>query len=279
MQEIALYLENLELNSELSYNSYRLYKRDLLDFEEFIKENFKSEYLIKDLNLATLEKFVSWLEQRGAQVPGINRKLTALKKLWLFLREKNLVERDPFSQLIRKKQPRREKAKTLSLDEIKQILFQKDIADYSRLILELLYSCALRVSELRKLTLADIDLNTQLITVVRNSKSRKTRLIPFSKNIKELIEAHIEKNQLKPEQKLLYTRQMDALGKIYYELPSAREIYRLIDACAKSTNIDKLVTASILRNSFIVHAQQKGAHAIFLKDLTGQKDFSYYKIK
>jgi site-specific recombinase XerD len=127
------------------------------------------------------------------------------------------------------------------------------------LILELLYSCGLRVNELLALTIEDISFTEDIIFINRASAS-KSRLVPMIDSVKLLLEKYIGDNNLKS---------VDRLFNI-----SAREVYRTIQAKAEAAGIEKKISASILRNSFIKHMKTRGAHQVFLQDIMGQKNFA-----
>jgi site-specific recombinase XerD len=120
---IAEYLNYLEQERKLSFNSLRLYKCDLLAFDEFIKLELKNEnYQIKELDADILRQFKSWVERKGKSIATVNRKLTALHGMWTWLRQAGEVERDPFTQIEREGQYRNQTPATLSEEEMQQLL-------------------------------------------------------------------------------------------------------------------------------------------------------------
>jgi site-specific recombinase XerD len=174
---------------------------------------------------------------------------------------------------VRDTQYRNKKAEILSEEEVDLLLSKvrneagknAEIEDCEQsdlrtdLILELLYSCGLRVNELLVLTVEDISLTEEIIFINRSSAS-KARLVPMIDSVKLLLEKYISDNNLKS---------VDRLFNI-----SAREIYRTIQAKAEAARIEKKISASILRNSFIKHMKARGAHRVFLQDIMGQKNFA-----
>lgn len=263
MQEIAEYLDYLENKKQLSFNSLRLYKRDLLDFDQFWKQNYANAYF-QDLNGEQLDKFRIWVLNEGKSTAAVNRKLTALKGLWSWLRESGQVERDPFTQIVRESQYRNDKASHLSLGQINQLLDCPDHDARTKMILELMYATGVRIGELTQLTISDIDLDNQVITIARKGRF-KERVIPFSNLCKHYLEQHIEERGLTDDNKLLLTRKGDPL--------SEREVFRLIRDAAKRAELNVHVSPSIIRNSFVKHLLDNGAHEVLVKDLSGQKTF------
>lgn len=259
---IAEYLDAIESKQALSFNSLRLYKRDLLDFENFCIANYGLAFDLLRLDSHILSKFAKNIENQGRSAATVNRKLTAVHGFWVWLRDKNLVTRDPFSQINRDPQFRNRIPFALSEDEIVLLL---DFAEHdlkTKMILELIYATGIRVGEITKLTVEDIDLESQLITIPRSSRF-KERIIPFNQLLAGYISKHIDLLKLKPESKILLNR----LG----EPVSEREVFRIIRDAAKAAGINKKISPSILRNSFLKHMKENGAHDTLLRDITGQK--------
>ncbi len=274
MQVVVEFLDYLENFSGLSYNTLRLYKRDLIDFSNFVRANLGENFKIIDLSADNLEYFSQEIRKSGASTAAVNRKLTAVHKMWNWLKENSLVSRDPFTQIVRDTQYRNKKAEILSEEEVDLLLSKvkneagenAEIEDCEHfndgstaLLLELLYSCGLRVNELLTLTIEDISFTEELIFINRSSTS-KSRLVPMIDSVKLLLEKYINDNNLKSVNRLFSI--------------SAREVYRSIQAKAAVVGIEKKISASILRNSFIKHMKARGAHQVFLEDIMGQKNFA-----
>jgi site-specific recombinase XerD len=263
---IAEYLNYLEQERKLSFNSLRLYKCDLLAFDEFIKLELKNEnYQIKELDADILRQFKSWVERKGKSIATVNRKLTALHGMWTWLRQAGEVERDPFTQIEREGQYRNQTPATLSEEEMQQLLDFPEHNLRTKIILEIIYATGIRVGELILLTLVDIDMDSQLITIARSAKY-KERVVPFNKVLKGYLEAYITEHGLETNHKLLF-----AGGSPSGEEVSEREVFRLIRHAAARAGLMKKVSPSVIRNSFIRHMKQRGAFKVLLRDLTGQK--------
>ena len=273
MQVVVEFLDYLENFSGLSYNTLRLYKRDLIDFSNFVRANLGEDFKVTDLNADNLEYFSQEIRKSGASTAAVNRKLTAVHKMWNWLKENSVVSRDPFTQIVRDTQYRNKKAEILSEEEVDLLLSKvrneagenakiEDCEHFhygTDLLLELLYSCGLRVNELLALTIEDISFAEEIIFINRSSAS-KSRLVPMIDSVKLLLEKYISDHNLKS---------VDRLFNI-----SAREIYRIVQAKAEAAGIEKKISASILRNSFIKHMKSRGAHQVFLQDIMGQKNFA-----
>ncbi len=264
MQLIAEYINYLETEGGLSFNSLRLYKRDLLDFDSFWTSDYP-EIEFKDLTGQHLDKFRIWVLNQGKTTAAVNRKLTALRGMWKWLRVKGEVERDPFTQIIRESQFRNKKSKFMTKEQIEVLLDYPEFEIRTKMVLELMYATGLRIGELTQVTLTDIDMENQLLTIPRKGRA-KERVVPFNNLTKEYLEKYIEENALTENNRLLFSKRGDSL--------SEREVFRLIREAAQKAGLEMELSPSVIRNSFIKHMLENGAHEVLIKDLTGQKSFT-----
>lgn len=262
MKLLEDYINHLELNQVLSFNSLRLYKTDIKDFNEFVVANYGLDFDLLSLNEKHLNKFMNTIYSLGKSTATINRKLTAVRGFWNWLRDEKKVDRDPFTQIKRDSQYRNKTAKSLSEDEIVLLLDCDGLDLKSKIILELIYATGIRVSELVKLTLEDIDLNNNILTIARSS-NYKERTIPFNDLLAQYLNLFVKEESLDKEDKIFKNRRDQQV--------SEREIFRLIREAALRAGISKKVSPSIIRNSFLKHMKENGAHETLLRDLTGQK--------
>ncbi len=233
-----------------------------MDFEVFAIANYGINFDLTKLSGEILSKFIHSIETQGRSTATVNRKLTAVHGFWVWMREQGWVARDPFSQIQRDSQFRNKIPKSLSEDEIVMLLDCPEHDLKTRMVLELIYATGIRVGEITKLTVTDIDLENQLITIPRSIKF-KERVIPFNQLLASYMQEHIQENQLAKESKLLLNK--------FREPVSEREIFRIIREAALNAGIKKRVSPSILRNSFLKHMKENGAHDTLLRDITGQK--------
>lgn len=259
---IAEYVNYLEIERTLSFNSLRLYKGDLMDFEKFAIANYGVHFDLTKLSSEFLNKFIKSIEAQGRSTATVNRKLTAVHGFWTWMRDLGWVSRDPFTQIQRDSQFRNKVPRSLSEDEIVMLLDCPEHDLKTRMVLELIYATGIRVGEITKLTVTDIDIESQLITIPRSVKF-KERVIPFNQLLASYIKEHIHENQLPVESKLLLNK--------FREPVSEREVFRIIREAALKAGINKRVSPSILRNSFLKHMKENGAHDTLLRDITGQK--------
>ena len=262
MQLVEEYVNHIEINQVLSFNSLRLYKTDLKDFSEFIIANYGLSFNLLELNENHLNKFTNAVYALGKSPATANRKLTAIRGLWSWLREQGKVTRDPFTQLKRDVQFRNSKPKTLSEDEVILLLDNDEHDLKTKIILELIYATGIRISELVALTLADIDLTNNILVIPRSEKL-KERTIPFNDLLANYLAMFAKEEKLKAADKLFQNKKGQQV--------SEREIFRIIREAAYNAGLNKKVSPSILRNSFLKHMKDNGAHETLLRDLTGQK--------
>ena len=146
----------------------------------------------------------------------------------------------------------------LSVQEIKNLIDSTQ-HQKSKLIIKLLYSSGLRVSELVNLTPKDLDFQ-QNIGWVRQGKGKKDRMFKIAESISKQLQRHLAKN---PNNKYLLSESNPL---------STRNIQLLIKKAAKKANINKKVTPHTLRHSFATHLLESGENLVVIQQLLGHKN-------
>ncbi len=162
--------------------------------------------------------------------------------------------------------PKREKTlpEVLSIDEIK-LLIQAAEFKKSKLIIQLLYSSGLRVSELVNLTQKDLDFK-QNIGWVRKGKGKKDRIFKIAESLSKNLEKQIIKN---PENKFLFSKEKPL---------TPRNVQIMIKRAAKNAGINKKVTPHTLRHSFATHLLDAGENLLVIQQLLGHENLETTKI-
>ena len=152
---VSQYLEYLELEKGLSQNTIDAYRRDLYEFADF------SGCEIKNIDRTKLSSFIRHIKERSLAPTSIIRKVASLRGFFKWVYSMNIIDKNPASTLEQPKIPQR-LPKVISLKEIETML-HSDLKPVQAVIIELLYSCGLRVSELVNLTLTDIDMKSKYV--------------------------------------------------------------------------------------------------------------------
>ncbi|HQN93637.1 MAG TPA: site-specific integrase, partial [Prolixibacteraceae bacterium] len=170
--------EYLRLEKGLSGNSINAYINDITKLLEFIKSNFKG-ITPQKVRLNHLKSFIEYLNERGVSPRTQARTISGIKSYFKFLLIEESINSDPTSLL---EAPRigRKLPDVLSLEEIDSLINAIDVekpeGQRNRAILETLYSCGLRVSELVSLKISDLFLEQGYVKI--KGKGEKERLVP-----------------------------------------------------------------------------------------------------
>lgn len=175
VQNLSEYLEFLEVEKGLSENTIEAYRRDLSDFLRFCETRG-----IEDINAVRrteLNTYILKLHDENFTAATVVRKIASLRGYFKWLCANDIIKTDPALTLEQPKLPKR-LPKVMTVQEIEQILNQK-LDELHALIVELLYGCGLRVSELANINMNDIDVKSKYLQCL--GKGSKERIVPLGK--------------------------------------------------------------------------------------------------
>ena len=258
-QIIAQYLEYLELEKGLSPNTIDAYRRDLSEFSKGIDD-------IQKIDRMTINTFVRKLREEKLAASSVIRKIASLRGFFKWASSVGIITKNPASTLEQPKMPQR-LPKVVSVKEIEEML-HNNLNPFEHVIMELLYSCGLRVSELVNLKLNDIDLNSKYVRCF--GKGSKERIIPMGETAKNIIKEYL------PERDLLI-KKYNLNTKNLLIMPNGRpitrqDVYTFIHAQGKL--IHKNISPHTLRHSFATHLLENGADLRVVQELLGHSDVS-----
>lgn len=184
------YEEFLRLEKSLSQNSVAAYINDINKLIAFLDLEFKKLPPDK-VKILHLKKFVSWLNDKGVSPRTQARTISGVKSFFKYLLMEEKITSDP-TTLLESPKVGRKLPDVLSLDEIDMLIDSVDIAksegQRNRAMLETLYSCGLRVSELVNLKVTNLHFEQGYVKV--EGKADKERLVPISKNAMDEINTY-----------------------------------------------------------------------------------------
>lgn len=275
LKQIKQFLEYLKFEKGLSDNSLESYKLDLEKYNNHlvsIKIDNLNEVQYKDLN-----EYFYILSELGLQSSTRSRYLSAIRGLHKYLFNEKMIETD-IADLIELPKLKREIPDILSYEEINKIFEQINISKPAgirdRAILEVLYACGLRVSELTNLKQRDIIWDAEIIRVF--GKGAKERFVPIGESALEWIAKYIEKargqfNKTDTAKDILFINQRgNALTRMY--------IWKMIKAASELANISFDVHPHTLRHSFATHLIEGGADLRAVQEMLGHSDISTTQI-
>lgn len=273
-----LYYEEVILGK--SSNTIRSYRRDILQFMEYIDE-YEEIRTFEDVEMLTIRSFIAYLnsderlkKKKNAKVVSkrsINRKISALRTFFKYLQEKKVIQTNKVMYV---NMPKFEKElpNVLSKDDLNKmrsvINTEKITGIRDRLIIELLYSSGIRASELINLNEYVIDFNEREIRIV--GKGDKERITFFSRNAKKWLEKYIEE---KKKEYKNYSKEILITNSKGKKL-TTRSLRRLISNHATEAGLQKEVTPHVFRHSFATELLNNGVDIRYLQELLGHSSIS-----
>ena len=258
-QIIGEYLEYLELEKGLSQNTIDAYRRDLSDFSQEIED-------IKSIDRMTISSYVRSLRERKYAPTSVIRKVASLRGFFKWVTSSGIIDKNPAATLEQPKMPQR-LPKVVSVKEIEEML-RNNLTPIEHIVMELLYSCGLRVSELVNLKLSDIDLSSKYIRCF--GKGSKERIIPLGEIAKTAIREYLPQRELLIKKYNLNTKRLLIKENGHYI--NRQDVYNFIHTQGKV--IHKNISPHTLRHSFATHLLENGADLRVVQELLGHSDVS-----
>lgn len=260
-QTIGEYLEYLELEKGLSQNTLDAYRRDL--------ENFSDSAGVDDINSVSrlmINSYVRILREKKYAPTSIIRKVASLRGFFKWATSVGVIEKNPASTLEQPKVPQR-LPKVVTVKEIESML-HNNLTPIQHVIMELLYSCGLRVSELVNLKVNDIDLASKYVRCF--GKGSKERIIPIGDVAKQTVKEYLPLRDFIIKKYNLGTKRLLILDS--GRLITRQDVYTFIHEQGKLIN--KNISPHTLRHSFATHLLENGADLRIVQELLGHSDVS-----
>lgn len=260
-----------ELN--LSPHSVLAYIRDISQFESFVRSKgslFEDPQRV-DHNFA--RSYLRWLELKKFSKKSIVRKISSCRAFFRYLLREGKVKVNPFEHILTPKLGKRlpsflypeEVLKLLSSVNLKHRNGKRDLA-----ILELIYASGMRVGEVSKLRMDDLDLGSGEVLV--HGKGNKERVVLIGSHAISSIKDYVaDRGKHYPAEKILF------LGRCGTRL-TGRSVERMIKKYARKAGIAKRVTPHTLRHSFATHLLEGGADLKMVQELLGHSSLSTTQI-
>ena len=273
MKELGRYLEYLEY--ERHYSSYTVdnYKKDIEEFLEYLEREsinyLKLEYSDIRLYLAYLK------EEKHEKSTSISRKLSALRSYYKYLCSNNKVKTNLFNLISSPKKEQKlpryfeynELEELFNVPDLKTTLGQRD-----RLILELLYATGIRVGELVKIRLKDINKSER--TILIHGKGSKERIVNYGEYASDILNMYLNDSYKKLNKFNSDYLILNNQGRNITE----RGIRYILSNLIKKTSLHKNISPHMLRHSFATHLLNEGCDILSVKELLGHESISSTQI-
>lgn len=273
---VKQFKDYLKLERSLSKNTIEAYLHDVELLRQYLDIN-NIQKSPNDITLDTLHDFLIYINELGLNAYSQSRIISGLKSFFRFLHLENLCKEDP-SLLLETPKLGRKLPDTLDYHEIIQILESIDHSTpdgmRNRSILETMYSCGLRVSELTHLKISN--LYTEIGFVKVEGKGNKERLVPIGKDAIKYIQIYQEEirshiNIKKGQENFLYlNRRGSALSRVM--------IFNIIKSLAQKAGIHKNISPHTFRHSFATHLIEGGADLRAVQEMLGHKSITTTEI-
>jgi len=270
------YKAYLRLEKSLSDHSVDAYLHDVTKLTQYLQV-VNQEKNPAALTLKDLQAFVKWIGELGMGATTQARIISGIRSFYKYLLTEQLVTIDP-STLLEAPKTRRKLPDTLSFEEIDQLIGAIDLSSpegtRNKAILETMYSCGLRVSELVGLKISCLYLDIGFIRVI--GKGDKERLVPIGsdaikciKIYKDTVRSH--QNVSEKNQDILFlNRRGNALSRVM--------IFYIIKSLALTAGITKVISPHTFRHSFATHLVEGGADLRAVQEMLGHESITTTEI-
>lgn len=264
------YRTHMRLEKHLSDNTIESYMRDLAQFAHYILRMY--DVPPKKVEPEMVRNYMSRLYEQGREKSSQARALSSIKSFFNYLLLEEVIESSP-AELIEAPKASRPLPDTLSVEEIDRLIGSIDNSTVKGLrdqaILEVLYSCGLRVSELCELRMGDLFFGEGYIRVI--GKGDKQRLVPVSGMARDRIQLYMErrkeerrKEERRKEEILFLNNRGKKLTRVM--------IFTIIKQAAQRAGINKKISPHTFRHSFATHLLEGGANIRQVQELLGHEN-------
>ncbi|MDP3468217.1 MAG: site-specific tyrosine recombinase XerD [Daejeonella sp.] len=266
----------LRLERSLSANTIEAYLHDVGMLIQFLKgKSLKKE--LSEVSANDLKDFLIWINELGMLPPTQARVLSGLKAFFKYLVLDNQIKNDP-SALIESPKTSRKLPDTLSILEINKLIDAIDLSKAegmrNKAMLEILYGCGLRVSELTSLKISNLFLDIDFIKIL--GKGDKERLVPIGSEAIKFIRIFIEEVRVhiavKPgkEDFVFLNMRGNPISRVM--------VFLIIKDLAKKAGINKSISPHTFRHSFATHLIEGGADLRAVQEMLGHESITTTEI-
>jgi integrase/recombinase XerD len=266
----------LQLEKSLSENSVEAYIHDIEKFTQFLSITH-SEKAPREIELSDLDLFLKWINEWGLSPSSQARIISGLKSFYKYCLQEQISVSNP-TELLEAPKLGKHLPDTLSYDEIEKIISSLDLSTpegmRNKAIIETLYSCGLRVSELVNLKLSCLYFDAGYVRIT--GKGDKERLVPIGDSAVKYIGVYLENIRVHltvttaNEDIVFLNRRGKKLSRVM--------IFMIIKEAAKNAGINKNVSPHTFRHSFATHLIEGGADLRAVQEMLGHESITTTEI-
>lgn len=273
MEKVKEFLEYLKYQKNYSDYTIKNYELDLIEYMNFIQNN-KLNY--KKIKYKDTIEYIKLLKEKNNKKTSISRKLSSVRSFYKYLVINKVIDTNIFLLV---SSPKKDKLipKYVNYNNLEEIFEVPNIntkeGQRERLILEILYGCGVRVSELVNIKIKDINISNKTILIF--GKGSKERLVYFGDYAKEIIDLYIKEGR-----KLF----LDGLTSDYLivgnkkEKLTTRRIEQIINELIEKTSLKLNITPHMFRHTFATHLLDQGCDLLAVKEMLGHESLSSTEI-
>lgn len=252
------------------------YLHDVEKLVQYFSMN-STNVALEEVNLDHLQQFISWIHELGMTATSQARIISGLKAFFKFLVLEDVLKQNP-CDLLEAPKTRRKLPDTLSVEELNLLFNAIDVSTHegtrNKAILETMYSCGLRVTELTELKISNIYADVEFVRVI--GKGNKERLIPIGSSALKYIQIYLEsiRPHITPKKNsediVFLNRRGTKLSRVM--------IFYIIKTLTEKAGLHKNIHPHTLRHSFATHLVEGGADLRAVQEMLGHESISTTEI-
>lgn len=274
---IQSFRDYLLLERSMSHHTIEAYLNDVGKFVQWLELEGRTLPPLA-VKADDLTQFIFWANQLGLEATTQARLISGLRAFYKYLLVEDMLDEDP-TELLESPRMRRKIPEVLSVHEIQAMLLAVDLSDpqgqRNRAILEVLYACGLRVSELVNLRLTQLFLEANFLKVL--GKNNKERLVPIGAEAAKFLKIYLENVR-----NLQTNIQKEAENIVFLNRRGGRMsrvmVFILVKEFAAKAGVVKNISPHTFRHSFATHLVEGGADLKAVQDMLGHESITTTEI-